>query len=854
MEEGRLGFFQIDPRTWVAQLCEWDDMEGIEGVDGWTVLEAEVDAQHRTSYSCRPCPDFMRDKRCVHTKLLRDDDEYPFRAFSLTDNTESVLFHRGRSGKDENTLSLFLCSSNRGKTVVSHFGRTSSTGQWVCRKHKNGCEHISAAKTNAVFLHLTAHANEAGSEGARAEGEDVDEPEPKARIPVRLHENSVSHLPVAPPRWARLARDDLTSHALVDPIPSRFGIGDTPRCACGGAPKPDTPVEDKTCTLYTTRRAYRSVIEVRRCDSCRRYCGPDLRELGIFNFSNTRLYSHELLNSFTSSMSNFEAPFHAFRKHVANSYEENASPLPFISDTTWRAVWFSFLRIQRLINSFACSKCGDCPEVLIFDGITAGFAVEHCTASLRPPTAREEADGPVRANVRPPAEKLTLVTGKLRVAAQNAVRWRMKVGAGNKSQLPVQGRDGGGDIFETLLVDEDVDGKGAKKRAQTRRAELDKKDAAMQKSLPGIATELKAVHSGLASLFERHVLSRWDKNGEPETALYLALLEQLLAYESVLQFAPRDSWASLQLVADSGHERSVQALLRTVPALGRVLRQELQVMGEISNELKDVAAFVVQRATRGLASLAANDPDSAAVDQAEEDWRKTGTFYGRPRIRARPAYPHLPTDAKQERSTVSDAGGSIGCSKYYEAYGQKGITGGLMAVWCTHSICLGFHVIPKGEGRNDVFSALFTHWQRAPKYVIYDFACALAPYCMLREAEFFKNTIFLIDEFHAGGHTRCSRACFISNYREFDSKLHTVNSSAAECGNAGLQRIRKTLSYLTQEHAIVFGYVFLAMWNRAREAKAEVRENNAKKRSKQRHSNDEPPERRKRRKIREEAP
>ncbi|EJD45926.1 hypothetical protein AURDEDRAFT_63902, partial [Auricularia subglabra TFB-10046 SS5] len=209
-----------------------------------------------------------------------------------------------------------------------------------------------------------------------------------------------------------------------------------------------------------------------------------------------------------------------------------------------------------------------------------------------------------------------------------------------------------------------------------------------------------------------------------------------------------------------------------------------------------------------------------------------------PRIRARPTYPRLPTDTKTERNSVSDAGGAIGCSKYYEAYGQQGITGGLMAVWCTHSICLGFHVIPKGEGRNDVFSALFTHWKRPPKYVIYDFACALAPYCMLREPEFFEDTIFLIDEFHGGGHTRCSPACFISNYRDFNSELKLINSSAAECGNAGLHRIRKSLSYLTQEHAIAFGYAFLAIWNRTREREGEAKAERAINRSKKRRAGD----------------
>ncbi|EJD34916.1 hypothetical protein AURDEDRAFT_75738, partial [Auricularia subglabra TFB-10046 SS5] len=107
----------------------------------------------------------------------------------------------------------------------------------------------------------------------------------------------------------------------------------------------------------------------------------------------------------------------------------------------------------------------------------------------------------------------------------------------------------------------------------------------------------------------------------------------------------------------------------------------------------------------------------------------------------------------------------------------------------------------------------------APEYVIYDFSCALAAYCMLREAHFFRHTRFLIDIFHSKGHTRCSKACFLSAYRAYSARLQGINSSAGESGNAGLLKIRKPLSYMSQRHAVVFSYVFLAIWNRIRRRK-----------------------------------
>ncbi|KII84578.1 hypothetical protein PLICRDRAFT_117458 [Plicaturopsis crispa FD-325 SS-3] len=137
-----------------------------------------------------------------------------------------------------------------------------------------------------------------------------------------------------------------------------------------------------------------------------------------------------------------------------------------------------------------------------------------------------------------------------------------------------------------------------------------------------------------------------------------------------------------------------------------------------------------------------------------------------------------------------------------------------MVLWCTHSICLGFHSIPIAEGRNDVFSAIYTRFPVAPKVIIYDFACQLAPYCLVREARYFGHTRFLIDEMHAHDHTRCGQACFASNAMRFDPQIRASNTSAAECGNGGMGRIRKSVSFMAYDHAIQFTKVFLDVWNR----------------------------------------
>ncbi|KAF8990381.1 hypothetical protein BDQ17DRAFT_1393146 [Cyathus striatus] len=136
---------------------------------------------------------------------------------------------------------------------------------------------------------------------------------------------------------------------------------------------------------------------------------------------------------------------------------------------------------------------------------------------------------------------------------------------------------------------------------------------------------------------------------------------------------------------------------------------------------------------------------------------------------------------------VSGAGRGGQCAKYFSQYSQQCLTSGLMAVWCTHSICYSFHCMPTSEGRNDVFSAL--------------------------EGDFFANTDFVIDLFHAPGHTKCSPACFLKTYARADPRLKSINSSAAECGNSVLACIRKSVSYMGQYRAMLYMKTFILINN-----------------------------------------
>ncbi|KAF9461699.1 hypothetical protein BDZ94DRAFT_1290643 [Collybia nuda] len=178
----------------------------------------------------------------------------------------------------------------------------------------------------------------------------------------------------------------------------------------------------------------------------------------------------------------------------------------------------------------------------------------------------------------------------------------------------------------------------------------------------------------------------------------------------------------------------------------------------------------------------------------------TGCYYSLPQIRMCPKYPSLAHDIRSK-----------------PAGSRRKLTGGIMAVWCTHVSSYGFHCIPVGEGKNDVFLSYLYPMTQSSKihYIAYDFACALGPYCMTYEPDYFADSTIVIDGFHAPDHTKCDESSFLSSYVAVDSCLHRLNSSAAECGNGGLKRIRKVVQYLGQERVMIYTHVFLAVWNRA---------------------------------------
>jgi len=307
------------------------------------------------------------------------------------------------------------------------------------------------------------------------------------------------------------------------------------------------------------------------------------------------------------------------------------------------------------------------------------------------------------------------------------------------------------------------------------------------------------------------------RDSKDYTRRYRQLLLQVFSRDSVLQLIPVSAIPLLLQYSVGGPPD--KALSAFIPAFGMLFINT----PTISDSEEPINTPELRQLSRTLAlraELTFNDlinkrdvicTPSQPPQSSLRDWEETGSFYGHPPIRHRPYYEGRDDDQNIDASESSE------CKKYYSTYKKQKLTGGVMALWCPHLTCLGFHKIPRCEGRNDVFSALYVNFERAPEVVIYDFACQLSAYCMSREPVFFKDTCFAIDEMHAKGHSSCSQASFSSNYMQGRTLLQNVNTSAAECSNSGLNRIRKSVSYMGQRNAIVLTYVYLCVWNRRRE-------------------------------------
>ncbi|BGP34892.1 hypothetical protein JCM10296v2_006716 [Rhodotorula toruloides] len=153
---------------------------------------------------------------------------------------------------------------------------------------------------------------------------------------------------------------------------------------------------------------------------------------------------------------------------------------------------------------------------------------------------------------------------------------------------------------------------------------------------------------------------------------------------------------------------------RLFPAFGPLALHYANAKSAIPIVLVGFVAIAAQRVCglydllRGNHLVAGGQKAVALPGPPPREWEVTGVYYGLAQVRKRPFYRHFkekgPVMGEEEgglvgETKVSEEEAERACKKYYLTYSQKRQTGGIMALWCRHSVC-------------------------SPKYVIYDFPSA----------------------------------------------------------------------------------------------------------------------------------
>ncbi|KAF9476550.1 hypothetical protein BDN70DRAFT_812128 [Pholiota conissans] len=780
------------------------------------------------------CPQGKDNGRCFHARYLDDFKDLKFPSDEHNKN-QTFMCSRYEDVRDGVYICTFSVppppgrssSTIKQRSVVTYYGDDSGKGTWSCSIDVSAisCSHIVLAR-HSLRQHIKADPDAHDSDAGSGDLEYRSLTPPSLIRRASSSENSISTLLLPPPLWARVKRDLI----MFDPpffdiwkSPKVIPLDEASSCSCQvlrSAFDPLQPTITRECTIYALDGAVNATIQVQKCPTCtHRYIGPDGRSLGLFNWNNRTLFTHDLLDDYTSQYTTSETPFISWVTVISRRYQSRGINIPFIGDQLFRAVWFSYIRLVQLDNDMICPTCGPNPEVTIVDGVTLAFNRRHLSSTLRPPTTTDN-QSPTKDLVKHVANLQAIPTKKVRLAIREILTGPPLLPAhlihAGEEEGAIELSDASSSEDETTETSYRHTRKGNDVRAALQRVQ----------KIPFVITELAKLNNGLSRLFDRSYGIEAISANQKAPSIYKRLFIQIAAEETILQLVNGSALRHLRNfcaeVAQTPHMitasiRDLATHLIGIPALHAVIQHEINA-GSLSGEVIGTSTWLYARGMAVMSLIKKYDHPPIEINSgneiASEKWNLTGCCYGLPQIRHRPRYPNLPYENGRDAGGKDKRGD--GCQKFYSTYGQSRLTGGIMCVWCTHSVCYGFHCIPSAEGRNDVFSAFYTRWEKAPKVIVYDFACALQPYCMTREPAFFADTLFVIDAFHAMGHTKCGQAAFLNTYCDADPTLLYINSSAAECGNGGILRIRKAVSYMAQERAIVFTKTFLSIWNRHR--------------------------------------
>ena len=149
------------------------------------------------------------------------------------------------------------------------------------------------------------------------------------------------------------------------------------------------------------------------------------------------------------------------------------------------------------------------------------------------------------------------------------------------------------------------------------------------------------------------------------------------------------------------------------------------------------------------------------------------------------------------------------CSKKYPKVKRGGFAYMQFFFCPRHGHCYGFHVMPKSEGRRDVFYALLKYLPTPPELLFYDFACNALEYGLNREPSYFRSIRCAHDIFHEVGH-KCS-----SCYKLASSLPNlSLNTEICEQFNSFIKNVKYSSTHLSFDHFCFFTQFCVYMWNK----------------------------------------
>ncbi|KAF8998350.1 hypothetical protein BDQ17DRAFT_1223989, partial [Cyathus striatus] len=196
-----------------------------------------------------------------------------------------------------------------------------------------------------------------------------------------------------PPSWARLETDAKLYHKKPRPLPPPpllIELGEHMQCICGSGLENSEPTVIKSCPVYGLSSAHVTEIQLWKCNNCLcsdQFISPDCRDIKILNLNNHYLFTHELLECYTSAYTISPTPFMAFILEVSRGYADNGTGIPFINDFIFHAAWFTYADLLCLENDMWCHICSPAPDNVIFDGVSISFSRKQLCSSIKPLTA-----------------------------------------------------------------------------------------------------------------------------------------------------------------------------------------------------------------------------------------------------------------------------------------------------------------------------------------------------------------------------------------------------------------------------------------------------------------------------------